>query len=769
MTRRPLALALAAAFGCHGPCLPAAAETVLGTVSVEAEAPEEAVDETAAITSITAEQISRDMAISIKDAVRYEPGVSVSNNPSRFGLAGFNIRGVDGDRVAMQIDGVRLPDEFKTGGFSNAGRNLVDVRLLKKIDIQRGSSSVMYGSGALGGAVNYVTPDPEDYLDATRSVGGRVEAQYFSANDARALIPVVAAGSDTVKLLIAGVAQQATEAETMGTNYSATSARTAANPQDDALRSGLVKLVFTPRAHLRTALVADIYQRDVDTHILSQVGGVTTDLHGEDRYRRSRFSLEQRVSDLPIGTLDMQIYTQRSNTHQDTFDTRRTGGQNVWQDAMRIFDYDQDSIGLRILGDSTFERAGAHRLRWGFDVSQRETEQIRDGFTRIYLTGDLDKQCFAENPPGSGNSFCPPFPEVNQVNGQPYPDRDFPLSTVRELGIFAQDNWILSDVWSLTFGLRYDQQRLRIAPDAIYLDPDADGIDKPSPAPVSNDAWSPKIAATWRFRPDYALSLGYSWGFRAPPYDSVNFGFANTQLGYMTEPSPDLRPEYSRSTEIKLERTTASLKWSATAYYTRYVDFIELETLCPGSLPECSTLPPGITQLFKSVNLPNATIQGFEASLQQRIGDHWRMRGSLTYTHGRDLNDNPIDSIDPLKGVIGLAYARPTWEVEAVLTLVDAKHERDARVETSVLTGSTRIRRQFLPDGYGALDLRAHWQFAKTGRASFGVLNVFDKKYVQWADVPVYDPNHVRDSGRGPDRYSQPGRNFAVSLNYDFK
>lgn len=770
MTHRPLALALAAAFGCHGLCLPASAETVLGTVSVEAEAAKEPADETATASTISREQLSRETALSIKDAVRYEAGVSVSNNPSRFGQAGFNIRGVDGDRVAMEIDGVRLPDEFKTGGYANAGRNLVDVRLLKAIEIQRGSGSVLFGSGALGGAVRYVTPDPEDYLGADRVIGGRIETQYASANDASALIPTLAIGGSAFKLLLSGVAQRATETESMGTNDSIGIYRTVANPQDEAVRAGLVKLAYEPRPRWRSTLTYDAYARDVDTRVFSQIKPRTTELYGDDRYRRERLSFEQRLPDLTIGTLDAHFYVQRSNTHQDTLDIRRSGTPATWEDALRTFDYDQDSVGLRLQGEKIFEANGGHRLLWGLDASRRKTVQIRDGFTRNYLTGTIDKVCLAEGPPsvpgGPPTWLCPPYPEVNQVNGLPYPDRDFPASTITEFSVHAQDNWVLSDAWSFTFGLRYDRNTLRVSPDAIYLDPEQDGVLKSTPSNKETDAFSPKFGATWRFSPGYALSMSYNFGFRVAPYDSVNSGFENRNGGYISLPNADLKPEYSQGPEVKLEFRGDRGYWNLSAYYTHYDDFIENQDLCstppaPTDPADCSNYP----SVFQSINLPTAEIHGLEAAFGWYLDGarRWRARGTLTYARGRDHENNPLDSIDPLKGTLGLAYAQGPWEVAADLSFADKKRFEDVRQEGS------RMRRSFLTQGYGVLDLRAHWQFAKSARMSMGVLNVFDRKYMHWADVPVYDPIHIAGSGSGPDRFTQPGRNYTFSLSYDFK
>ncbi|MFX8964959.1 TonB-dependent receptor plug domain-containing protein, partial [Acinetobacter baumannii] len=86
-------------------------------------------DVPATVTVLTADQLSDNMVEDIKDLVRFEPGVSVKRSPSRFtaagsgndaraGSTGFNIRGLDGNRVLIQVDGIRLPDAFSFGGQS---------------------------------------------------------------------------------------------------------------------------------------------------------------------------------------------------------------------------------------------------------------------------------------------------------------------------------------------------------------------------------------------------------------------------------------------------------------------------------------------------------------------------------------------------------------------------------------------------------------------------------------------------------------------------
>ena len=88
-------------------------EVRLKEVSVSATRTEkELADVPAAVTVFTADDIDRGLVQRIDDLIRYEPGVSVRSDPSRFGPTGFNIRGLENNRVLIQVDGVRMQDFF---------------------------------------------------------------------------------------------------------------------------------------------------------------------------------------------------------------------------------------------------------------------------------------------------------------------------------------------------------------------------------------------------------------------------------------------------------------------------------------------------------------------------------------------------------------------------------------------------------------------------------------------------------------------------------
>ena len=102
-------------------------------------------DAPVSVTVISSEVIERQLARDIKELVRFEPGVSVRRAPARFtaagastgrdGNSGFNIRGMEGNRVLIQVDGVRTPDAYSFGGQSVGRGDYVDLHGLEHVEI----------------------------------------------------------------------------------------------------------------------------------------------------------------------------------------------------------------------------------------------------------------------------------------------------------------------------------------------------------------------------------------------------------------------------------------------------------------------------------------------------------------------------------------------------------------------------------------------------------------------------------------------------------
>ena len=160
------------------------AEEQLETINVETSAVQSGAAESQTIRK-THKAIQQEMIRDTRDLVRYTTDVGVADNGRR--LKGFSMRGVEGNRVGISIDGVSLPDfeenslYARYGNFNNS-RVSIDSELVRSIDIVKGSDSVNMGSGYLGGGVNYRTMNVEDLVFSGKSVGGLLRSGYASKN-----------------------------------------------------------------------------------------------------------------------------------------------------------------------------------------------------------------------------------------------------------------------------------------------------------------------------------------------------------------------------------------------------------------------------------------------------------------------------------------------------------------------------------------------------------------------------------------------------------
>ncbi|MFZ2236704.1 MAG: TonB-dependent receptor plug domain-containing protein, partial [Dokdonella sp.] len=146
------------------------------------------------VSVVERDQLERNGVVDISDLAALVPGVSVPVDAARFGRQGFNIRGLEGNRVSIEIDGVPLPDGFGVGQFALAGRDLVALDAVQRVEVLRGPASTLYGSKALAGVVALTTRAPEDFLwrgnpfasAASLGISSRDDSQSGAANFAAA-------------------------------------------------------------------------------------------------------------------------------------------------------------------------------------------------------------------------------------------------------------------------------------------------------------------------------------------------------------------------------------------------------------------------------------------------------------------------------------------------------------------------------------------------------------------------------------------------------
>ncbi|MBM7063136.1 TonB-dependent hemoglobin/transferrin/lactoferrin family receptor [Pseudomonas sp. UL073] len=731
--------------------------TQFDAVTVTATRTEQTLDKVPNTVSVhTEREIDQQNINDIQDLVRYEPGVSVSGTGSRFGLSGFTIRGIGGNRVLTQVDGVSVPDAFNFGPFMDARRNYVDPDTVKQVEIIRGPASSLYGSDAIGGAVSFLTKDAADYLDEGDDAYARLKTGYDGADDSWLRSATLAGRQGSVDGVVHIGRRDGHALNTYGGRGGDGRAREEANPQDYEAQNLLLKGGWNYAGNDRLQLSYERFQDDADTNLRSDYPIVTpTGLGGgmfsnslitasdaKDSTDRERVSLQNKfeVGSLLADNVDWQLNYQESQIRQQTmqtryswtaFNTNPTPPPTAYE-RFRTRDsrYEETLWSLNTKLDKQFALGETqHNLIYGVDLKRLESSDLRRGNEIRVSTG-------LPTPPAFG--------------AETFPLSDFPDPVTHEYALFVQDS-IEIGRWTLLPGLRYDYYQLNPHVTNEYLN--AHPVDT-SPSSFSDNALSPKLGVTYQLDDAHSVYGQYAAGFKAPEAVDIFGEFVNAGMQYQTIANTSLKAETSDSYEIGLRGQYDVGSFGVALFYNRYKDFIDQVTV-----PD----PTGNNFLtYQQQNLSKVTIRGAEAKGElflDRFGlpAGTRALGSIAYARGKNEETGaPLNSVDPLKAVLGLGYTAPSGRFGGDLawTLVSAKERVDQSQNAAI-----RINEQFETPGYGLLDLNGWWQVTEEFSVNAGVFNLADKKYWQWGDVQGLDSNSVSLG-----RYTQPGRHAAVNL-----
>lgn len=688
----------------------------------------------------------------IKDLVKDFPNVSVKHAPARFtvtgasnptgrdGNTGFTIRGLGGNRVLMLVDGTRAPRSYVNG--NNAfGRDALSLDLIKRVELVRGPSSVLYGSDGLAGLVNFITFEPLDFLNtmgaAPLSLGGRIAANWSGDDDGFSAAATVAGRvSDSVQWLLTGTSRKAGALRNLGVNDEPNINRTLPNPQTNRGESMLGKLVLRPTATQKHVLTIEHVGKSADTELLSSRAAIlpapTTTaakalVAGESDFgsvRRDRMTWDARYV-LDWAWAD-QVQTLVSLQNSDALENGRTL---------------RNDGGLRMRDTSYNEHI------WQASVQVSKSLVVSDGWSQKLSYG-LD---LASTEVTSWFGGSDPAPLAAYV-----PKKYFPDARDSNAGLYAQSEFSNAR-WSVTPGLRFE----RFAVDVISQD----GYAPPATTPgvsISGVNTSPKLGVLFRVTPQWSAYGNYASGFRAPNAAQLN-GFIDPSPGVNARllPNPDLKPETSKNIEVGLRGRVQGLSLDLAAFTGDFQQLIVDKKFLSGANTVSNP------NVFQTINVDNATIWGFEVKGNM----DWGMWGDAKFstpfaygqTRGRDNGSGlPLNSIDPAMATLGVNFEATRWSLRADLRYHAAKDAADVDPTSGVRAGSTQFTN--VPAAT-TLDITGQWRLRKDLRLTAGIVNATNVKYWLWSDVQgLATANAVTQA----DAYTQPGRHINLSLVMDF-
>lgn len=724
-------------------------------------------------TTITAEEMQNKGANDFGSIMRYEPLIGATGTSGgssagksgfdRSGYTGYNIRGLESNRVGLDVDGIPQPAATGRSYVGRAGlntfgigRDYIDPYMYGQVDIESGATSTSKANNAIGGAVSFMPKSADDYLTPYKSTYFGYQSDYDSSNRSWHNGITAAAGDETLRGVFVYSRRDGQETR----NNSGTIAAYPANWHSNAM---LASGIWQPNDEHKLTGTVDYYDKTNHTHYDSWDSNQNTiwgTAQQQSNTRRWGVSLkdEWTPANAFVDSLSSRVFYQQTQAHDNTYmPSSATAMERVYSD------YDVDT--------------------WGFDT------QLAKTLGRHELSGGLN---------GSISDTSRPFrqePPASKYTVIMQPDAD---SRTYAFGGYLQDK-IHFDLnghdFSVVPGVRVAHQSTKpenlssLTTGSSVLTEDQ--LQKLYGKENSDTQVLPSLSFNYDITPSLMTYVMYKRGAQFPNasqlYGSWNLGssYAGSQQ-YALIGNSDLKTETSNNYEWGLKgQPVEGVSLNAAMFYNTYENFIAYTRYTRSGNPSMfGNVPSNIYTIYQAENRDKAYIYGGQVSTKLNFGTWFEEVNGLSatfalgYSEGKSKSSYSgdsyvdLDSVAPVKAIVGVAWDDPAKRYGAAVTatFVKGKRATDTNRESyanngSALTDSTTEYMRV--PGYGMVDMTAYWQVAKHVRVNGGIYNLTDRKY--WD----YLSSRNLTESTNQDAYDKalavmPGRTFQLGVNVDF-
>ncbi|ABD87530.1 TonB-dependent hemoglobin/transferrin/lactoferrin family receptor [Rhodopseudomonas palustris] len=675
----------------------------LDVITVAASKTEErAIDALAPVSVVTLEQIQGIQPNRLADVFRAVPGVSFQDRGDDPATA-INIRGLqDFGRVAVVVDGAR--QNYQRTGHNANGSFFLDPELIGSIDVVRGPTANIYGSGAIGGVASFRTKDINDVLRPGERWGVDLNGAVGS-NNGRGLGSVFGGVRVDPTVDVFGGAVYRTQG-----NYK-DGAGTEIGNTGNEIAAGLLKLTVRP----------------ADGHEI-KFGGVFQDY----QYSIGQFNRGATTTAAPASAIaGSSVYDSDAKNYTGTLNWKYSKPDDMWFDwNISLYgnrtDNDQvKTYNNRISAGSGVctianpgnnisgcvgDRRGYLLDTIGFDVNN--TSRFDLGDWRNAVTYGVD--AFQD--------------DVSTWDSRGNSNITTPSGTRTVSGGFVQLKNNYSSWLEVVSALRYDHYEL------------ASGATS-----ASGERLSPKISVGVTPLQGFTPYVSYAEGYRAPSITETLISGGHATGGgpvlfncpdgtsglFCFLPNAALRPEVGKNKEVGVNLKYDSVFTAGDSFRGKFNlfrndidDYIDLVA----STPERYTsifmgfpISGTSSKYYQYQNTPHARIEGFEAETMYDAGQ-WFAGVSATVQHGKNTQTN-----------IGLATVQP----RKVTTSGGVRFlERKLTIAAlwSAVAANTDIPVGYLPStAYDLVNLYVTYQPTADITLSFSVDNVLNEYYRPYA------------------------------------
>ncbi|RKS55493.1 hemoglobin/transferrin/lactoferrin receptor protein [Gillisia mitskevichiae] len=680
------------------------------------------------IVSLSSEDIAFSNVQTSADLMESSGGVYVQK--SQLGGGSPMIRGFSTNRLLIAVDGVRMNTAiFRSGNIQNIIS--IDPLSVDNAEIILGPGSVVYGSDAIGGVMNFYTLKPKrssiDDLEFTANAYARVS----SANE-----------------------EKTTHAD---------------------FNIGLKKWAF-----LSSISYSDFGDLKMGSHgpeeflrpnYVSRVNGEDLVIVNKDPKKQvptgyNQINLLQKVAFVPNEIWDFSlglIYSNTSNyPRYDRLVQKKDGnlryanwyyGPQSWfmgnatinkKGNGKLYDKLQFTGAYQNFEESRLDR------KFGNEILYSTKEEVNAYSANLDLEKDFEKNKlfygleYVANKVNSTGESKNILTEELGPNASRYPDD----AIWQSLAAYLSYNWKLRDNLNLQSGVRYNYIMIEAKfPSSEYDFPFND-------ANLNTGAFTGSAGLSWQQNDKLDWKINFSTAFRAPNIDDIGKIF-DSEPGAVVVPNPDLKPEYAYNGELSLGwKPTKKIRFDLATFYTYLEDaLVRRDYSMNGNTSIDYQGEPSRIQAIQ--NAANAYVYGFEGGVELEILRTLKLKSQITITKGKEEQDNgekaPLRHAAPLYGNTHLVYNKGKFKLD-LFSEYNGKLDFDelapSEQDKDYLYALDRNGNPYFANWY-TLNITGNYRFSEHWNATASVENITDQRYRTYS------------SG-----ISSAGRNFILALRY---
>ncbi|APU67991.1 TonB-dependent receptor plug domain-containing protein [Christiangramia flava] len=650
---------------------------------------------------------------------------------SQLGGGSPMIRGFSTNRLLITVDGVRMNTAiFRSGNLQNVIS--IDPMFLDKAEVILGPGSVVYGSDAVGGVMNFYTLQPNFSFDGNTSFSGNIYTRFATANNENTVHADLNIGRENWAFTSAVTYSDFGDLK-MGSHgpddYLRPDYAIRENGEDLMVENDDPE-VQKPTGYNQLNLLQKVKYMPADDWDLSLglIYSETSDFPRYDRLYRKRDGI-LRAAEWYYGPQKWFLGDVNIN-HRSTSDffdkVQFTGAYQFFAESRNDRDFGKPTL------YSTEENVDAYSANLDFE---KEWANSKFFYGLEYVLNNV----------ASNGSFRNIETNETGETASRYPDG----SQWQSIAVYLGHQWRIREDLSLQSGLRYNHILVDTRFDDRFYDFPFETAD------ISTGALTGSLGINWKQSDFLRLRAGASTAFRAPNIDDIGKIF-DSEPGSVVVPNPDLKPEYAYNGEIGADLNFNDfIRLNLTGYYT-YLDnaMVRRDYSLNGETEIDYQGEPSRVQAIQ--NAAHAYVYGIETGLEANLSVALRLTSQFSYTYGREDEGGeyvPLRHAAPLFGNTHLIWNKRKLKFDLFAEYNGQFNFEDlapGEQDKPYLYALDSNGNPYSPSWY-TLNLTGQYKMTSNWLATVSLENITDQRYRTYS------------SG-----ISAAGRNLIIGLNYTF-